>query len=278
MGVDGRIDTNQTMNWQRDVSSFLSSLTEFVNAFDVDKLTEEQKTKALKSLQKLVPPSAPATDGGVADTLRNVVAETKRLNNISFAGGCVVNNANGIGLFLEPNANESGGKPYGPILMPPLFLDPNPHTHSRPALSHGAITASSTSHSHDITHTHEASGSDSGHTHGLASHLHTLSAHVHSMMNHTHGYYKYGSGTDNATTSVPSVADTGVPSADTTGIPDPNLSASGTATVSVTVTQTDDDSGENEIGNFTISGPGDHAAADPGTGGTDIDIGLIAPA
>ena len=176
MGVDGRIDTNQTMNWQRDVSSFLSSLTEFVNAFDVDKLTEEQKTKALKSLQKLVPPSAPATDGGVADTLRNVVAETKRLNNISFAGGCVVNNANGIGLFLEPNANESGGKPYGPILMPPVSITPDPHDHTTPALTHST-------HSHlcaALSHTGwtcEDSGHDHDVTMGTETHTHTYDHH-----------------------------------------------------------------------------------------------------
>ena len=276
MGIDEQLNTSQTLNWQRDVSSFLSSLTEFVNAFDVDKLSNEEKTKALKSLQKLVSPSAPATDGGVAKMLRSVLAETKRMNNISFAGGHVVNNVMGIGLFLDPDDNENSGKPFGQILLPPLYLDPNPHSHTTSSLSHGEpyIERDELNHAHTMDHDHTASATGT-HTHNLATHLHTLSAHVHSLMNHTHQYDKYEDYGTPTPTSGPSVSDTGVPDKDITGIPAPDVSEINNAYPTITV---DSYSGSTTMSNLAspvVEGLSDHAAGN--TGDTDLDVALVSP-
>ena len=163
MSIDEIVSTGQTVSWQRDVSSFLSSMVEFLNAFDVDKLSNEQKTKALKSLQKLVPPSAPATDGGVSKAVRELRAEAKRMNNISFAGGHVVNNVMGIGLF--PGEEEALGIP----VFPSIGVSPDPHSHSIDALSHAEnVSVTQQSHTHTVVHDHTGNVEEGeGHDHTL---------------------------------------------------------------------------------------------------------------
>jgi hypothetical protein len=213
MGVDELVNTRQTVTWQRDVSSFLGALTDFVNAFDVDKLSDEQKGKALKALQRLVPPSAPATDGGISSTLRNVLGEVKRMNNVSFAGGRVVNNAMGIGLFLDPDEVSELVVGMKKGMMLALYIDPDPHSHT--------VSLSHDPHSHSLS---TITIEDLGHSHSI-DHTHTI-AHTHTVTINCQQYT-----TDSQSTNVSGNASTSYTSDETTGI-----TATGTVTGDATVT------------------------------------------
>jgi len=184
-----------------------------------------------------------------------------------------VNNVMGIGLFLDPDDNENSGKPFGQILLPPLYLDPNPHSHTTSSLSHGTPSVSGTGHTHDMTHTHTASGSVGSHSHDLAEHVHNLADHVHSLENHRHSYYAYEPQADNANTGVPSSANTGAASGNTLA-PVPNTSDANTATATVTVDEYSDETQFVECSGATTI-IADHAAGN--TGDTDLDVALVSP-
>jgi len=141
------VNTSDMVSWQRSVSSYLNTFSEFVNSFDVDTMDAGALRQAFKAFQRMAVPSAPLDDGGVGSAIASLSNEVARMNKISLLGGRVINNAMGIGLIIDPDESEVGGGGGGDSYK----IDPEEHDHTTPQLAHAE-------------HTHYLSG---GHRHSV---------------------------------------------------------------------------------------------------------------